>query len=98
MSLYAVRLRLYVIVVHMLSSFSPSYVVLHMLLYVVHTLSYTICLCSYVVVRTSSYIVRCPSSFIRHPRGNVPRNILENSLLVKDKKDERYKKTRLGPK
>ena len=52
----------------------------------------------FVFVRTSSYIVRRPSSFVRRPCGNVPRNILENSLLVKDKKDERYKKTRLGPK
>jgi hypothetical protein len=74
------------------------FVVLRMLSYVVRMSSYTICLHLYIVICTSSYILHRPSSFVCRPCGNVPRNILENSLLVKDKKDERYKKTRLGPK
>jgi hypothetical protein len=75
-----------------------SFVCRHTLFVVLRMSSYTVCLRSYVVVCTSSYILHHPSSFVRRPCGNVPRNILENSLLVKDKKDERYKKTRLGPK
>jgi hypothetical protein len=90
--------RLYVVVVRSFVRHRMLFIVLRMLSYVVRTSSYTVCLRSYIVVRTLLYIVRRPSSFIRRPCGNVPRNILENSLLVKDKKDERYKKTRLGPK
>jgi hypothetical protein len=102
--LYTICLHLYVFVVRMLSSVQSFvrccmlFIVLRMLLYIVRTLSYTVCLCSYIIVHTSSYIVHCPLSFVRRSCGNVPRNILENSLLVKDKKDERYKKTHLGPK
>jgi hypothetical protein len=83
MLLYAVHLHLYIIIIRMLSLFSPLYVVVRC------SLSF-VCCCT-------SFIHR-PSSFVCRPCGNVPRNILENSLLVKDKKDERYKKTRLGPK
>jgi hypothetical protein len=90
--------RSYVVVVRSFIRRRTLFVVLRMLSYVVRMSSYTVCLRSYVVVRMSSYIVRRPSSFVHHPCGNVPRNILENSLLVKDKKDERYKKTHLGPK
>jgi hypothetical protein len=77
------RRRSYVVVVWSFIHRRTLFVVLRML-------SYIVC--------TSSYIVHRPLSFVRRPCGNVPRNILENSLLVKDKKDERYKKTRLGPK
>jgi hypothetical protein len=99
--LYAVRLCLYIVVVCMSLSFGPLYVVVH------HSLSFVRCCalfvrcCLYVVVRCSYVIIRCSSlyvvihrlsSFVCCPCGNVPRNIVENSLLVKDKKDERYKK------
>jgi hypothetical protein len=90
--LYAVRLHLYVVIVHMLSLFGPSYVVVHC------SLSFVCCCMSFVRHHTPFVFVRMSSYIVRRPCGNVPRNILENSLLVKDKKDERYKKTRLGPK
>jgi hypothetical protein len=92
------RRRLYVVIIWSFVRRCTLFIVLRMLSYVICTSSYTVCLHSYVIVCMSSYIVRRPSSFIRRPCGNVPRNILENSLLVKDKKDERYKKTHLGPK
>jgi hypothetical protein len=89
--LYAIHLCLYVVVVQSFIRCRTLFVVLCMLSYIVRTSSYTVCLCLYIVVHPLS-------SFVHRPCGNVPRNILENSLLVKDKRDERYKKTRLGPK
>jgi hypothetical protein len=95
------------VVVRMSLSFGPLYVVVHCSLSFVCCCTLFVCRCLYVVVRCS-YVIVCrsslyvvvhrSSSFVRCPCGNVPRNIVENSLLVKDKKDERYKKTRLGPK
>jgi hypothetical protein len=86
---------LYVIVVWSFVRCRTSFIVLRTSLFVRCR-----CRCSYVIVRHSSLyvVVHRSSSFIRCPCGNVPRNIVENSLLVKDKKDERCKKPRLGPK
>jgi hypothetical protein len=104
---YAVRLCLYVIVVCMSLLFGPLYIVIHHslsfvcchMLFVRHCL-YVVVRCSYVIIHHSSLyvVIHHSSSFVCCPCGNVPRNIVKNSLLVKDKKDERYKKTRLGPK
>jgi hypothetical protein len=68
--------------------------------FIIHTSSSFVrhCMPFVFVCMLSSFVCCCPSSFVCRPCGNVPRNIVENSLLVKDKKDERYKKTRLGPK
>jgi hypothetical protein len=72
--------------------------------YVIHLSSFIHCsyivICHwslYVVVCYSSFIICC-SSFIHCPCGNEPRNRVENSLLVTDKKNKRYKKTHPGPK
>jgi hypothetical protein len=105
-SLFVHCYHLYVVVCMSLL-FGPLYVVVHCSLFFICCCTLFVCHCSYVIVHhsyiivhhLSLYIVIHPSSsFICCPCGNVPRNIVENSLLVKDKKDERYKKTRLGPK
>jgi hypothetical protein len=97
---------LYVVVIQSFVHHRTLFIILCMLSYVVCMLSYVICTLSYTICLHLYVIIHCLSSFVRHPLyviichpcGNVPRNILENSLLVKDKKDERYKKTCLGPK
>jgi hypothetical protein len=76
--------HLYIIIVCMLLFVHHHCLVLHSL--------------SYIVIHHLSLFVHCCSSFIHCLCGNVPRNIVENSLLVKDKKGKRYKKTCLGPK
>jgi hypothetical protein len=95
---YVIRMSLFVCHCRLVLC-TLSYIV-HCPLYVVVCCSYVVVRCSYVIVRLLSLyvVVHRSSSFVRCPCGNVPRNIVENSLLVKDKKDERYKKTRLGPK
>jgi hypothetical protein len=96
-------------IVHILS-ICHLYVVVYcsfvvcMLLYIVHMPfvcrpSYIVCTLSYAIrLHTLLYVLRCPSSFVCCHCGNKHRNIVENSLLVTDKKDKRYKKTCLGPK
>jgi hypothetical protein len=105
-SLFVRRHRLYVVVCMSLS-FGPLYVVVHRSLsficcctLFIHCCLYVVVCCLYIIVHCLSLyiVIHCLSSFVCCPCGNVPRNIVENSLLVKDKKGERYKKTHLGPK
>jgi hypothetical protein len=108
MSLYIVHCLLFIVccllfvVHHSFVICMLSYIVIHHL-FIICMLLYVVCMPVIFVHRHMlficypSYVIHHLLSFVCCPCGNEPRNRVENSLLVTDKKDKRYKKLALGP-